>query len=158
MGIKLKHILVATLLVFLDQIIKTWAQHTLEFQSIVIINPILRFDLVHNYGAAYGIFQGQRFFLLAVGFLVFACACFLHKFFAKSAWSQWGLAILLSGTLGNLIDRTLLGYVIDYMNIHIIPVFNLADVCINHGTGLFIIEIVLNNRKKENKTLKNSSK
>ena len=53
----------------------------------------------------------------------------------------------LIGTLGNLIDRIRLGYVIDFINIHIIPVFNIADICINLAVACFLYDMFFNNKK-----------
>ena len=128
--------------VFLDQCTKQWAQQALSFHtSITIIADKITFDLVHNYGAAYGILQHQRGFLIAVSISVIVICAVFFRSLAQSEWSKYGLMFLLIGTLGNLIDRTLFGYVIDFINIRIFPVFNIADICIDIGIGCFIVDL-----------------
>ena len=85
--------------------------------------------------------------MIGVSVFVLIISLWGHRYLAKTSWSKWGLSILLAGTLGNLIDRILLGHVVDYINIYIFPVFNLADICIDIGVGLFIIEMILERKK-----------
>jgi signal peptidase II len=132
--------------VLIDQITKHIAQSSLSFfKGVPIIPNILNFQLVHNYGAAYGILQNQRLFLLLVSAAV-VIFCFI---FAKKIITSWaalyGLLFLLIGTIGNFIDRVLFGYVIDFIDIGIFPVFNIADICINIGIGFFILDMFIQN-------------
>ena len=85
----------------------------------MIIPNILEFQLVHNYGAAYGILQNQRIFLCTVSLVVIiGCILFRDKI-ATTKVAQYGVIFLLIGSMGNCIDRLLFGYVIDFINIHI---------------------------------------
>ena len=136
--------------VILDQWTKYWAVSTLSFwSSNVIIPPILKFQLVYNYGAAYGILQNQRLFLLAVSGIVVVIAAFFYRLIVSTAWSKWGLVFIMIGTIGNSLDRLLLGYVVDFIDITIIPVFNIADISINIGVICFIIEMISISRKNK---------
>ena len=138
-------------LVFLDQSTKWLAQtKLLFFQSVTIIPNIFTFDLVHNYGAAYGILQNQRLFLLSVTAIVIFGGIFFSKTIIQSKWSHYGLIFLLSGAIGNGIDRLFLGYVIDFINIKIFPVFNFADIFIDIAVGCFIMDIIVNGKKTTN--------
>lgn len=131
--------------VFLDQLTKWLAEKSLNFYTPkIILAPLLEFQLVHNYGAAYGIFQHQRVFLIAISTAVFIGVLWFRKSIGTTTLSKWGIMFLLTGTLGNLIDRAWHGYVIDFINIHIFPVFNLADISINIALGCFVLEMVLN--------------
>ncbi len=108
-----------------------------------MIPNVLDFQLVYNYGAAYGIFQNQRIALIGVSIAVLiACWVFRHMIIT-SRWSMVGVVILVGGAIGNLMDRVVHGFVIDFINIHIIPVFNVADMCINLGIGCFIVEYII---------------
>ena len=128
----------------LDQVTKIWAQLTLSFyEPVTIIPHALVLQLVHNYGAAYGIFQHQRWPLLVFGIAVIIGMFIYRHTLATSIWSKWGLTFLIIGTCGNVFDRLVRGYVVDFIYIYIFPVFNIADVCIDIGIGLFLIELIL---------------
>ncbi len=126
----------------LDQLSKQVAQTHLSFdEPWVVIPDRWVFQLVHNFGAAYGIFQNQRLFLVLFGTGVLFAILFFRKTLATSIWSKWALTFLVMGTCGNLLDRALHGYVIDFIYIYIFPVFNFADVYIDVGIALFFIEL-----------------
>lgn len=64
----------------------------------------------------------------------------------RSAWSaadagQWGLGLMLGGAIGNVIERLRFGYVLDYLDVHVWPVFNLADTAIVVGAGLLLLAL-----------------
>lgn len=131
----------------IDQITKHLSQAYLSFWvSKTIIPNVLFFQLVHNYGAAYGIFQHQRLFLLCISGMVIAGGFFFARSICTSIWARWGLALLLIGAIGNFIDRLFLGYVIDFIDIRIFPVFNIADMCIDAGIGCFLIDTFFHGR------------
>lgn len=127
----------------LDQLSKVWAQLQLSFyEPVTVIPHALVLQLVHNYGAAYGILQHQRWPLVLFGLAVIVGMIVYRKLLATSIWSQWGLTFLMIGTCGNVFDRLSRGYVVDFIYIYIFPVFNVADVCIDIGIGLFLIELI----------------
>jgi signal peptidase II len=111
-----------------------------------IVGSLLSFQLVHNHGAAYGIFQNQRFFLLGISSVVIVAGFIFSKNIGTNKWARLGLALLLIGTIGNFIDRLMLGYVVDFIDIRIFPVFNIADVCIDCGIGCFLVDMVSEGR------------
>jgi len=128
--------------VILDQLSK-WGANTylsLGLEGIQIF-PGLSFNLVHNYGAAYGILQNQQRFLLILNAVVILGLVIFGQKLVTSKWSKRGLAFILIGAIGNFIDRIFHGYVVDFINIQIFPVFNIADMCIDIGIGLFILEM-----------------
>ena len=126
----------------LDQGSKFFASKTLVFfEPKMIVKPFLAFELVHNYGAAYGIFQNQRLFLLAVSVFVIVGGIYFASSLIESQWSEWGMIFLLSGALGNFSDRLVFGYVIDFIDIGLFPVFNVADMLINAAVICFVVEM-----------------
>jgi len=135
--------------ILMDQWFKALANKYLSFfKPLWIIQKYLSMQLVHNYGAAYGILQHQRIFLLCVsGAVIVGCAIFYRKI-AINIWTSYGLTFVMIGTIGNFIDRLFRGYVIDYMDMKIFPVFNLADVCIDIGIAWFILDMILQFRKE----------
>jgi len=133
--------------VMLDQLTKYMAQSHLTFYKPLAVFKGLSFQLVHNYGAAYGILQNQRLFLLTVSVVVMAvCFVWFNKI-ATTKWSRWGLVLLLIGTIGNFMDRVLLGYVIDFIDIRIFPVFNIADMAIDAGIFCFVCEMIFTKKR-----------
>lgn len=132
----------------LDQVSKRIATHFLEFYNpIHLIHSIFSLELVFNYGAAYGIFQHQRLFLLIVAAVFIAGILMFTNYFIQSNYSKIAVIFLLAGAIGNMMDRLLLGYVIDFIDIKIFPVFNFADIFINIAIGLFLYEAFIYDRK-----------
>ncbi|MDA1352893.1 MAG: signal peptidase II [bacterium] len=130
--------------VLVDQITKQIALHNLSmFKPFAIIPHIFEFQLVKNFGAAYGIFQNQRFFLLMVSVAVILFCIIFQRVFEGNRARRLGVLFLLIGAIGNLIDRLYFGYVIDFINIQIFPVFNIADMAIDVGVGCFIYDVYL---------------
>ena len=90
---------------------------------------------VRNYGAAWSILDGNRAFFI---FMAFFCLALIYYFFIYhqklSKREILGYGLLIGGIIGNLIDRMILGYVVDYIGLiffgYHYPVFNIADVCI----------------------------
>lgn len=102
---------------------------------------------IPNPGSALGFFQNGNMFityfgiLVVIGLLVFD---FLRK--RKIDLGRFGLALLLGGILGNLIDRLVFGYVTDIFMFLSLPVFNIADVCIAVGIIYLIIDLIIKER------------
>jgi signal peptidase II len=116
------------------------------------------FQLVYwtNTGAAFSAFTGKNTFFIGLSIVALIGLVF---FYLRGAFddrpSRWGVALLLSGILGNLTDRLIHGHVVDFLlfNLHVRfadpwPAFNVADACICTATGLFILAALLQGRKK----------
>jgi len=103
---------------------------------------------VHNYGAACGIFQNQTIFLIGISILVLGGGYWYRDKIGTTLLSRLGLVFLLGGTMGNLIDRVSRGYVVDFINIHVFPVFNISDMAIDIGVICFIIELVIGHDRR----------
>lgn len=151
------YLLGAGLLVLVDFFIKQWATASLQpVTQIDIIPNILSLYYHQNYGAAYGILQNKRLFLVVVtGVMLaaFVVAILMGK--VKKPLTLASFSLIVAGGVGNLIDRVRLGYVVDYIYFEPInfPIFNFADCCVVVGTGLLIIYILFfENRDKPAKT------
>jgi signal peptidase II len=128
--------------VFVDQISKYWAVKSLSFFKFKpLIGQFVGCQLVYNFGAAYGILQYQRAFLVGFGIAALGLLLVFKKYFVRSVYTRHGYAWLLAGTIGNLIDRVVHGYVVDFFVIHIVPVFNVADVMIDVGIAFFLLDL-----------------
>lgn len=140
------YLLLSAVLVGLDYLVKQWAAGTLKpVTSMDIIPNVLSLYYHENYGAAFGILQQKRFFLVtvtAVVIVVLVGAILLKK--VRGPLLLTSLSLIIAGGVGNLIDRVTLGYVIDYIYFEPInfPIFNLADCCVVMGTGLLAFYIL----------------
>lgn len=145
--------LLLIILVVLDQATKYMASRTLSFHKPVPVIPgMAEFQLVHNYGAAYGLFQNRQLLLIAVS-IVILVVCFIYRDkLAPTLLPKFGLVFLFAGTIGNVIDRIGKGYVVDFINIHIFPVFNLADIYINIGIFCILIDMFFPGKSSPHET------
>ncbi|HIU22581.1 MAG TPA: signal peptidase II [Candidatus Fimihabitans intestinipullorum] len=122
--------------VVLDQFVKWIITHMIDFmEQIFVIPDFFYITNVRNYGAAWSILDGNRAFFI---FMAFFCLALIYYFFIYhqklSKREVLGYGLLIGGIIGNLIDRMILGYVVDYIGLiffgYHYPVFNIADVCI----------------------------
>lgn len=141
----------ALLIVFLDQISKCIVRHELTFaQPVPFLKNYLNWTLFYNKGAAFSFlasqngWQGVLFGFVAAIVVIFLVFYILNRVY--SLLSGFGMAFVLGGAIGNLIDRFMMGKVTDfidlYYDIHHFPIFNIADVFINIGVILIIIDAV----------------
>ena len=105
-------------------------------QSIPLIREVLHLTLVHNRGAAFGILRNQVPFFIFTSILVVALIFFSLKGSKHKKIYTAGLSLILAGALGNLSDRVFLGYVVDFLDFRVWPVFNVADSAITIGAIL----------------------
>ncbi len=117
------------------------------------INGLLDFNYIHNTGAAWGIFSGNRAFLIVLTFVIMAICIFcLIKFAKKSKLFFWAVTLVLSGGIGNMYDRIFRGgEVIDFLHFEFwptFPVFNVADCAVVIGAGLLILYFILDTVKE----------
>lgn len=136
-------ILVAVL-VTCDQFIKLWALNSLApIGTMTVIPGILSFTYVENRGAAFGIFTGQRALLIVlVAVILCGAGWLLASGKIKGNLERLCILLIISGGLGNLIDRIWRGFVVDYIDINALfsyPMFNLADCCVVVGACLMLI-------------------
>lgn len=139
-------LLAAALLIGADQLIKYWAMESLsQVGTMPVFGDVFQLTYVENRGAAFGILQGQKWILVGVTSLVIIGAIiFLLIKNLKSNTLIWAIALIISGGIGNLIDRIGRGYVVDYLYFKLIDfyVFNLADACVCVGVGLVILYLI----------------
>jgi len=124
---------------FFDQLTKVLITQALSLhQSVPLIKGVLHLTLVRNRGAAFGIFKDQApLFILTSLIAIILISVQLKKDKLKifSIYTL-SLSLILAGALGNLADRLLFGYVIDFIDFRIWPVFNIADSAITIGAIL----------------------
>jgi len=128
------------LTVVADQLTKFVIRSCLDpTQSVPVIPSVLHLTYVQNTGAAFGLFRGHPgvFLLLSVIVATWIVLELWRK--RPHAWlTEVGLALILGGAIGNVLDRLRFGYVIDFIDVRVWPVFNLADSVITIGVGLLL--------------------
>lgn len=132
-----------------DQIVKLIIVNNVANQSVTVIDNFFQLSYVENTGAAWGIFSGTRWFLIIISILaIFAIIKYFILDINVTKMEFVGYALVLGGIIGNLIDRIIYGYVIDYAAFNFgtyqFPVFNIADSAIVIGVGLVVIHLMRN--------------
>ena len=151
-----KILFISFIALIIDQFIKiTISTKMLVHDSITIIINFFNITFVKNYGAAYSIFYGNTIFLILISIIsLFLIYLFLIKNKELKKIDVFSYGILIGGILGNLIDRVIHGYVIDFLDFKIFgydfPVFNIADICI--VISVFLIIIFSKDDKNENRS------
>jgi signal peptidase II len=149
---KLRPLSIIILLYLLDQLSKFFIQRFLSpDDSIPLIKNIFHITLVHNTGAAFGMFPSRPhlFVVIAIFAVFFINFILLRKSHILNIWEKFSLYLILAGTLGNLTDRLRFGYVIDFINFRIWPVFNFADTFITIGAVILGLSMLGAFKKKE---------
>jgi signal peptidase II len=158
MGLRLRYLLLTTLILLLDQGTKAWALARLRpVYMIEVIPDFFRLTFATNRGVAFSLFadgpEGTRYLLSAIALLAAVMVTFQQwRMPAGHRRVQWSLSLLLAGILGNLIDRIRFGEVIDFLDFHLAeryawPTFNIADAVICVGAGLLAIELLREERR-----------
>lgn len=138
--------IVMVLTLIIDQIIKLIVRLNMNiYDSIKVIDNFFNITYIHNNGAAWGILAGNRIILIIGSIIVMVI---IYLTFVRNAvltkCQEMIYGILFGGILGNLFDRILYGYVIDYLDFNVFgynfPVFNFADICI--VISMFIITLI----------------
>lgn len=135
------------ILILSDQLTKKLAvKYLMGKESIDLIGNYLKLNYVENYGAAFGIFQNKKIFLITISsFILIGIIIYFIKT-KNTKITKISLALIVGGAIGNLIDRIRLGYVIDFIDVvfgklYDYPVFNLADSFVFIGTVILIYVI-----------------
>ena len=142
--------ILAVILTVIDQLSKEWIVNVaggIEGKGMDVIKGFVRFTYLKNDGASMGLFGGQRYLLIAVTVAVFTFGIwFFIKHKPENTLLLCSVSLVASGAVGNLIDRVILGYVRDFIDLEFINfyIFNFADCAICVGAGLLILYAFLN--------------
>ena len=122
-----------------DFLVKTYLRINFPHSSIPIVKNIFHITVVENSGAAFGILRGKTTFLIYTGLIFLLVFFFMMKSEKrKDLLFLIACGLIMGGAISNLYDRIFLGFVVDYIDLRIWPVFNLSDSCITVGVGLLI--------------------
>ena len=154
-----KSIIIAFFICLYDQIIKYVINTNFSDDKIIcVINRFFYINKVHNTGAAWSMFDGNRIFLIITSIIALGFLIWLERDFEKNTKTFIAFGLIYGGLFGNLIDRVLVGYVTDYFKVVIgsynYPVFNLADVAIVCGFIILIYCIIKGEVKHDSKSNK----
>jgi signal peptidase II len=151
-------LLLSVFVVLADQVSKSYiAWHYLEFEFIRVL-PVLDITCMHNVGAAFSFLASasgwQRWVFIGLAVVVsIGITVWLFRLpRGTHALLSAGLALVLGGAVGNVIDRIRLGYVIDFIHFHwdraYFPAFNVADSAITVGAACLLLDALLESKRK----------
>lgn len=115
-------------------------------ESKIIIKNFFSLTKVYNYGASWSMLSGKRVLLIVLAIIILVLLYFYQKKFKENSRNLLAFSLVYAGIIGNLLDRIMRGYVIDFLDFNLFgynyPIFNLADTFIVLGIVLLIIAII----------------
>lgn len=149
-------IISALILLFADQFSKYYISTNFYLgQSKPIIDGIVNFTYIHNNGAAFGILPEMQWLLLSLtSIIIVLCVGMLIKKAFNSRLMFWALTLIITGGLGNLIDRIFRhGNVVDFIELKFVrfAIFNIADCCVVVGSALIVLYFIIDTIKDYSK-------
>jgi len=151
----MKILFVSAIMVLADQISKTVVRNTMSlYESIPVIPEFFHLTYVTNDGMAFGINFPFGIYIFSAISIIFTGFLFWYLWSIKDdeIVVRTGVALILAGAIGNLIDRIFLGEVVDFLDFMIGNfhwyVFNLADSCVTVGLGFVLYDSLILNRKR----------
>ena len=149
-----KIIIIIFLLIF-DLISKQIIYYSIDLNSFLVVTSFLDIAHIHNFGIAFGFLSGtfSPWIFILVGIIVTGVILYMLMK-STNHMEKWGLTAIIAGALSNIADRTLNGYVIDFIYFHykdfFWPAFNFADIYISLGICVIVLHLLkdLNKRIK----------
>jgi signal peptidase II len=146
---------IAFIIILADQFTKTLILGDFELGDSRTVTSFFNVVRVHNTGAAFSFLAGaagwQRWFFIGLGLVATIFIIWMLRRHGEQRLFGWALALILGGALGNVIDRMLHGYVVDFIQLHYgnayFPSFNVADGAISVGAALLILDELLRVRR-----------
>ncbi len=146
---------IALAIILFDQFTKTLILGDFELGDSRTVTSFFNVVRVHNTGAAFSFLAGasgwQRWFFVGLGAVAATFIVWMLRSHGGQRLFGWALSLILGGAVGNVIDRLLHGYVVDFIQVHYagwyFPSFNIADSAITVGAGLLILDELLRVRR-----------
>jgi signal peptidase II len=140
-------LVIAVVIAVIDRFSKMWFLDHFYMGESRPVTSFLYLTLVHNTGTAFGLFQNNNKVLLGVAYAVLGLFLYGARglYERGGRWGFWGVALIIGGAIGNIIDRHLYGYVVDFIDLRVWPVFNIADSAITVGAICTAIGLLINN-------------
>ena len=152
-SISLQKTIIFLLLVVTDLLSKYFIYNYVDLYHFIKINNFLDITHIHNFGVSFGLFSETMpsLSLIIIGIFVSLFVIYLYLN-SNDFLERWGLFIIICGAIANIIDRSINGYVIDFIYFHIYqfywPAFNFADIYISIGIIMILFNIVKKIKKK----------
>ncbi|MBD9400003.1 MULTISPECIES: signal peptidase II [unclassified Pseudomonas] len=157
---KLGWVWLSVVVFVIDQITKFWFDNNLQmWERITVIPNVLDWTLAYNTGAAFSFLAGasgwQRWLFTLIAVVVsVVLVVWMKRLKADETWLAVGLALVLGGALGNLVDRVIFGHVVDFILVHwqsswYFPAFNIADSAITVGAVLLALDMFKSKKPEE---------
>ena len=143
-------VIIASGLLIIDQITKFAVRSRMEIgETLPVFRGVLDFTYVQNRGAAFSLFQNSQLItvILPVITMIAGVLFLLHLRKKKEKLAELGVLLIMSGGIGNLIDRTVMGFVTDMISVGSFPVFNVAGICVTVGCAVLILWVIIGDRK-----------
>lgn len=140
---------ISALVIVIDQATKRVVDTTMQLYQSIDLIPCFQLTYLRNQGAAFSFLSGaggwQRWFFIGLAIIASVFICFwLKKLERNQRWEAIAWSLVLGGALGNLIDRILYGYVIDFLDVYVgewhWPAFNVADSAITVGVIMLLLD------------------
>jgi len=138
-------LLTVTVIVIVDRLTKALFSNILQLgESIPVIRKVFHLTLVHNTGIAFGLFKDNGFVFLIIPLIAVVLLGYNLYYYHKNGELDrlyvLGFSMILGGAIGNLFDRIMLGHVIDFIDLRVWPVFNVADSAITVGACIVLFK------------------
>jgi signal peptidase II len=154
----LRWLWLTAIMLILDQATKYWTIQALDFRESFEVLSFFNFTYARNYGAAFS-FLGdaggwQKYLFTSIAFLVSVYLLYsLKKNNVNKRWENIAFSLVLSGAIGNVMDRLMFGYVVDFLDFDLgfyrWPTFNIADIAIFIGAAMIILDSLLHPENKQ---------
>lgn len=155
------YLIVGILILGIDVLTKIWARGELmEIGTIPLWEEVFHLTYVENRGIAFGMFGGGRIFFIVITLMVLLLLLWYYrKSEGKTHWLKCGTSLVVSGALGNLVDRIFRGFVVDFLDFRLIdfPVFNIADIAVCVGAVLLVIHCFISEEKREEESVESGT-
>lgn len=147
---------IAIVVIVLDQITKTLILQHYQYGDSTYVTSFFNIVRAHNTGAAFSFLAGasgwQRWFFIGLGIAAAIFIVWMLRSHGGQKMFAWALSLILGGAIGNVVDRMLHGYVVDFIQVHwgakyYFPSFNVADSAITAGAALLILDELLRVRR-----------
>ena len=143
-------VIIASGLLIVDQITKFAVRSRMEVgETLPVFRGVFDFTYVQNRGAAFSLFENSQLVTVIMPIItILAGVAFLvHLRKNKERLAEFGVLLIMTGGIGNLIDRIVLGFVTDMISVGSFPVFNVADICVTVGCAILIIWVIIGDKK-----------
>jgi signal peptidase II len=140
-------VLTVSLAVLLDRVTKVFFTKILALgDTIPVVENVFHFTLVHNTGMAFGLFKDHGIVFIIIPIIAIALLVYNIYYYRENERLSrsyiFAFSLILGGAIGNLIDRIQMGYVIDFLDFRVWPVFNIADSVITIGAIIILIQCI----------------